>query len=531
MPVVKPSTGLALYFWLFGQAALGEPAVKPSFDPFAASSRCPISCNDDLTQWMLYPSVYDLDTCNSTLLFRFNVYNNISDVPVQACVPASAPAASSSTSRLLLRLRQVLPFSNRRAASNAETKSKDVQLFKWTSEDAKPSVDDMHKAASILSEQLKIQSSVKSDTVLLAKQGRIIIGGFAGSELDKASVSDIAAKFAKWNSRNGDAKQTAAEICDKDSFSSQILGLAMDTEGSLANVKEKLRNWAQAKCVGSKGAAQETLKDVSVSVVPTQPTVQNTGNSNSKSDKTTSAMAGGSCKTTDANPGDGCWSLASRCGISLDDFEKYNAKGMCNNIIVGQHVCCSSGGLPDFSPQPNPDGSCKTHTIKEGDLCATLASQNDITVDQINERNKKVWGWTGCLSLYIGSTICLSEGTPPMPAPIDNAVCGPQVPGTKKPSNMVDLASLNACPLKACCNVWGQCGTTADFCIPAPADTGAPGTSKPGANGCIYNCGMDIVNNGSPPKTFIKVGYFEAWNLNRPCLHMRVSEATPLVCR
>ncbi|KAJ2965854.1 hypothetical protein NQ176_g10421 [Zarea fungicola] len=235
MLVVKPSTGLVLYLWLFGQPALGETAVKPSFDPFAASSRCPISCNDDLTQWMLYPSVFDLDTCNSTLLFRFNVYNNISDVPVQACVPASAPAASSSTSRLLLRLRQVLPFSNRRAASNAETKPKDVQLFRWTSEDAKPSVDDMHKAASILSEQLKIQSSVKSDAVLLAKQGRIIIGGFAGSELDKASVSDIAAKFAKWNSQHGDAKQTAAEICDKDSFSSQILGLAMDTEANLAN--------------------------------------------------------------------------------------------------------------------------------------------------------------------------------------------------------------------------------------------------------------------------------------------------------
>ncbi|KAF9247439.1 hypothetical protein DTO013E5_4830 [Penicillium roqueforti] len=40
-----------------------------------------------------------------------------------------------------------------------------------------------------------------------------------------------------------------------------------------------------------------------------------------------------------------------------------------------------------------------------------------------------------------------------------NAVCGPQKPSTKRPDDTTDLADLNTCPLNACCNVWGQCGT------------------------------------------------------------------------
>jgi chitinase len=149
-----------------------------------------------------------------------------------------------------------------------------------------------------------------------------------------------------------------------------------------------------------------------------------------------------------------------------------------------------------------------------------------MTVEQLEERNKNTWGWAGCSYLQPGQVICLSTGSPPMPAPLANAVCGPQVRRTPKPSGMTELASLNPCPLKACCNVWGQCGTTKDFCIKAPADTGAPGTTKPGANSCTYNCGMDVVNNGSPPSSFIKLGYFEAFNPSRPCLHMRPGQIT-----
>ena len=60
------------------------------------------------------------------------------------------------------------------------------------------------------------------------------------------------------------------------------------------------------------------------------------------------------------------------------------------------------------------------------------------------------WGWNGCGHLEQGSFICLSNGKAPMPMALPQAICGPQVPGTARPSNMADLASLNPCPSAEC---------------------------------------------------------------------------------
>ncbi|MBE3045683.1 hypothetical protein IMZ48_24675, partial [Candidatus Bathyarchaeota archaeon] len=136
-------------------------------------------------------------------------------------------------------------------------------------------------------------------------------------------------------------------------------------------------------------------------------------------------------------------------------------------------------------------------------------------VDDIDEYNKKTWGWGGCGALQVGQKFCLSAGDPPMPNEDPTTVCGPQVPDTQRPTDGTDLADLNPCPLNVCCNIWGQCGVVADFCTEAPGDTGAPGTSQPGMNSCISNCGMDVVNNDKPPSEFSSVAYFEAWNGNR----------------
>lgn len=41
----------------------------------------------------------------------------------------------------------------------------------------------------------------------------------------------------------------------------------------------------------------------------------------------------------------------------------------------------------------------------------------------------------GCSDLQIGQYICLSTGTPPFPATVSNAVCGPQVNDTTPTTN------------------------------------------------------------------------------------------------
>jgi chitinase len=54
------------------------------------------------------------------------------------------------------------------------------------------------------------------------------------------------------------------------------------------------------------------------------------------------------------------------------------------------------------------------------------------------------------------------------------------------------------------------------------SDTGNPGTRQPGTNGCISNCGTNIVTSASPA-TFERIGYYEAFNFDRPCGHVSVN--------
>ncbi|KAK9855849.1 hypothetical protein MYU51_001467 [Penicillium brevicompactum] len=232
--------------------------------------------------------------------------------------------------------------------------------------------------------------------------------------------------------------------------------------------------------------------------------------------------AKGECKTEKVLQDDSCAAIATRCGISGADFTKYNsAKGFCSKLKPGQHVCCSSGTLPDFSPKPNDDGSCATTTVGDGESCSTIAAANSLTEKDIDGFNQKTWGWTGCKNIFKDSVICISKGSPPMPAEVSDAQCGPQVPGTKAPKDMDKLADLNPCPLNACCNTFGHCGTTAEFCT--DTNTGAPGTAKVGTNGCISHCGTKIVK-GNAPSEFRSIGYYEGYQFKRDCLYQDVTQ-------
>jgi chitinase len=142
-------------------------------------------------------------------------------------------------------------------------------------------------------------------------------------------------------------------------------------------------------------------------------------------------------------------------------------------------------------------------------------------VTEIEDFNSDTCGWMGCGDLQIDNYICLTEGSPPMPAPVANAVYGPQVPGTITVPSGVNLSTVNECPLNACCDIWGQCGTTDEFCTITKSPTGAPGTAEEGTNGFISNCGTVIVES-DPPASFMKVGYFEGFDQSRSCLNAQV---------
>lgn len=95
--------------------------------------------------------------------------------------------------------------------------------------------------------------------------------------------------------------------------------------------------------------------------------------------------------------------------------------------------------------------------------------------------------------------------------------------GSVRPPAGTNISMMNPCPLNVCCNTWGQCGMTDDFCVVSKSETGAPGTAAPGKHGCISNCGRDIIK-GPAPASRIRLGYFEGWNFNRECLTMDASQ-------
>ncbi|KAK4031477.1 killer toxin subunits alpha/beta [Parachaetomium inaequale] len=236
--------------------------------------------------------------------------------------------------------------------------------------------------------------------------------------------------------------------------------------------------------------------------------------------------ADGTCKTRTVVSGDDCGSLASKCGISGADFIKVNTKAnLCSALVPGQQVCCTAGNYPDLKPKPDANGNCATYLTKKEDTCSAIAAARDLTVSDLESFNKNTWGWNGCdpKVFYPDFKMCVSTGTAPMPAIVDNAMCGPTMPGTTQPPAGTNISTLNPCPLSVCCNTWGQCGMTDDFCVISKSATGAPGTSAPGTSGCISNCGRDIIR-GSFRQDKIRVAYFEAWNSNRKCMHIFVDQ-------
>lgn len=80
---------------------------------------------------------------------------------------------------------------------------------------------------------------------------------------------------------------------------------------------------------------------------------------------------------------------------------------------------------------------------------------------------------------------------------------------------------MNPCPLNACCEVWGECGITPEFCTQTESTTGNPGTAASGTNGCISNCGT-ATHDTDGPDEFLALGYVEAFNKDRACLTMDV---------
>ncbi|CAN9372976.1 unnamed protein product [Alternaria alternata] len=492
------SSALFIVFFtlIFGVQTHAESDAASPINP------CPVRCSKsglDALKWTYLHGVVALNRCKKPLLFStmLDIPVNSPDkhITIRACTDSEddtkqapdydpVPFTFGTPKKRSERLQSPGCPSNMAPKSNQTS----VYYHEWHTNPAEMDSTASDEDAAAALRTLKSYITKTGDCrhiTMFAKVGSATVGAFVGHAVDREAFSPVVERLisAIQSSGSGETNRFTVQNYKETHSSSLGFGIVADLQNNITAAQEAVSSWSQGR--------------------------------NPSGADTTSGWSDFDIKY---------WLVKKRCGISLTKFYKFNpGEDFCNKLKPKQFVCCSAGDLPDFRPKKNADGSCFSYDIKDGDGCWALADANYLTTKGIEDLNKNTWGFAGCDNLQPGQKICLSDGEPPMPNPIENAVCGPQKPNGEVRGNK-KLADMNPCPLNVCCNVWGQCGMDKDFCIENPADTGAPGTSKPGMNGCISNCGMNITNNAKGPASFAHVAYFEAWNQDRPCLHMDVTD-------
>ncbi|KAL6691579.1 glycoside hydrolase superfamily [Trichoderma pleuroticola] len=383
---------------------------------------------------------------------------------------------------------------------------------------------------------MAINGCFKDNDVMLSYFDGLVVGIYTGKSLASDTIPSMIDHLSDRYSGLSNATENDMDY---------IAGVAVALETDIDYVQSTLLSWNQGECASKPTAADDrsTSQELIIHQVPLPVAVSSEakvftgvmfsskgleGFANNTVERLDTQANAKYCIKHQISLGESCASIAKACKISVADFLKYNnVKGdgndWCRKLQAGKNACCSSGSS---KPLPEENGDCFTYTIKAGDDCPVIGLPWNLTPEDIEGFNNKItWGWRGCPNLTVGLKICLSKGSPPMPAPVSNAVCGPQKPGTVSPGPVTDasaLAKLNPCPLNSCCNIWGQCGIDSLYCTKADGLMGNPGTAPPDSNGCISNCGTDIVNNDKPSLGgFQRIGYYEAFNWERSCLHMR----------
>ncbi|EGX90960.1 class V chitinase Chi100 [Cordyceps militaris CM01] len=510
-------------------------ALSPSF---SGENPCPISCGQvDPGNWTVYHSVDRLDYCNSSILLSFSAFNPLDNSnnakTLRACAVENTERDNAKVSVRDIHAHQAIspnsakvqPYSTNETVSLSQEQSVLAQTL-WNEVLTVGEVD-----ISTSLEQLQSRLDVMDASHTVA-QPRLLflydppsstsIGFYAGAGVMTfpiiSALSDFVASQGYFGDTlvqacssfqmNGTLSTNATSSVKKNSIVFAAAGIVSASgPGSLVKAQRAVGQWANSSCV-TEGYTQTSTLPARIKLVPL---AKSGGNQLSKR---------GTCSTTSVGGGDLCADLARRCGISTTDLLKYNNNNrddFCTTLRVPQLVCCSEGNLP--VPVSDSNGNCKTHEVQPEENCWSMANDNSFlfSADDLEGFNKNTWGWGGCGNLQAGTIICLSPGNPPLPKPIPGAMCGPVKPGTVAPPPGTVLASLNPCPLNSCCDVWGFCGTTEEFCRPVPAGQ-TPGAPQPiGAPNCISNCGAEIVNNESPPASFISIGYFEGYGISRSC--------------
>jgi LysM repeat protein len=455
---------------LFSDLVIAKPGSRKAASPYyQPKNNCPGRCSiagPNPSDWTFYHTLDKLALCDQSTFYEFSIFDQVDNSNASHRIYSCSSYGPDWTN---------LP--------NSTTEIVEGTIINSTYQFGSSNEGGLSPAyVRSLSKQLRQYLSsgygaTNKSVILFARSGKTSLGLYIGKGLQNEGTSSFALKaFEKAVVSTAQGTGTVAmQLCQPGNDGDHVFGIMATSNSTFAPLQNAVQTWSNAKCLSFSNTT-----NITGPAYITTPLVLNlppTGNYTATGTNSTSIPVSTSvsvskrswagriqrrdtCSYIQVASGDGCWSLSQKCGITQAQLSQYNPTdpNFCNDLEPNEYVCCSAGSLPDFAPQPNPDGSCATYTVQSGDYCSAIAAAHSITVADLDTYNTNTWSWPTCesTSLYVGTIICVSTGTPPMPAAVTNAVCGPTVPGTPAPPAGTDVSSLNPCPLNACCDVWGQ---------------------------------------------------------------------------
>lgn len=413
-------------FSVFSQVAVLAAAAASSHssvrvtDPYLATqwNACPSACESaNPYDWDFYSDLRILKSCTDPMLL-----NMVASSPTGPADPNHRqPLYACSTADVDKLAVSIFEDTSTPSTDTRRYSTKIVQMeTAWREEETSQNSSQSHAEAAARLVQSHIDApGSQNATIFMGYSKGVVFGAFIGSNMEKGKDKCIIESFLT-KVRQGalDNKSSILmQVCDSDRSAAYTLGAVAesntDPARALAAVRKALATWNTGACVSGYSGTSTSKMSVGEADEDNQDSVSHPrGNATSAHSHAHRRSHGkgllseqhhrraGTCRTIQAKAGEGCSDLAARCGISPADFTKYNpSTALCS---AGQHVCCSAGARPDFSPKPNDDGTCASYKVQTDDWCSKIAAAKSITIKDIETWNAKTWGWTGCDDVQAG---------------------------------------------------------------------------------------------------------------------------------
>ena len=350
--------------------------------------RCPSPCSVsglNPVNWTTYSHLDRLKSCDRALMVDFSIYAPVDKSQrVRSCAIWGSDFENTVADvRTPEKLAQ---------GYTTTTQSVNLDLTWWNgrdeSESRGDSVDAILTMNEVQSYLARTSKEHNNTTMLFAASGNVAIGIYVGAAVVNNDVPDAVVQPLINKILTSSLSQgSLAQVCGANRTDQDTVGIIATTNNGFTLVQAALRTWSEAKCVSG---GDGSLRIPNTTISTTHLISNSTTNSNGTYEPI-QLYKRADCRTLTVAKGDYCSKLASDCGISLDQFQKYNpGANFCSLLQPHQKVCCTSGTIP--KPKKNSDGSCASYITVTGDTCSALASSNGITVDDIENFNKDTWG-------------------------------------------------------------------------------------------------------------------------------------------